>query len=96
MSFTDRDDEKYFSQIKMERNRIIQLSTKDNVLLYISYYLKFLCFDCCWSKKRKLQKMFDDGTQKIENHFDVIKIVKSLKKLKILMENSFLTEDVKK
>ena len=40
--------------------------------------------------------MFDEGTEKIESHLDVVKIVKSLKKLKILMENSFLTEKVKK
>ena len=40
--------------------------------------------------------MFEDGSEKVENHLDVIKIVKSLKKLKILMENSFMTDEVKK
>ena len=55
------------------------------------------CFWCgCWSKRKKMQKMFDDGTEKLEDHLDIVKIVKSLKKLKILMENSFMTEDVKK
>lgn len=40
--------------------------------------------------------MFDDGTEKLEDHLDIVKIVKSLKKLKILMENSLMTEEVKK
>ena len=50
----------------------------------------------CWSKRKKMQKMFDEGTEKMEDHLDIVKIVKSLKKLKIVMENSFMTEDVKK
>ena len=40
--------------------------------------------------------MFNEGTEKLEDHLDIVKIVKSLKKLKIVMENSFMTEDVKK
>ena len=40
--------------------------------------------------------MFSAGSEKIDTHLDVIKIVKSLKKLKILMENSFMTDDIKK
>lgn len=40
--------------------------------------------------------MFDEGSERLEASLDIVKIVKSLKKLKILMENSFMTDDVKK
>ena len=40
--------------------------------------------------------MFDDGSDKLDAHLDVVKIVKSLKKLKILMENTMMTDDIKK
>ena len=82
---------------KKEKNRTIKLSLYDNVMLYISNTLGCLCFcDKVWPKKKKLQKMFEDGSEKLDSHLDVVKIVKSLKKLKILMENTMMTEDVKK
>ena len=40
--------------------------------------------------------MLDEGSEKLDVHLDVVKIIKSLKKLKILMENSFMTDEVKK
>ena len=40
--------------------------------------------------------MLDEGSEKLDINLDVVKIIKSLKKLKILMENSFLTDEVKK
>ena len=40
--------------------------------------------------------MFDEGCERIEKQLDVIKIVKGLRNVRILMENSFMTEDVKK
>ena len=40
--------------------------------------------------------MLDEGSEKLDLHLDVVKIIKSVKKLKILMENSFMTNEVKK
>ena len=41
--------------------------------------------------------MYELGSEKLDAHLDVLKIVKSLKKLKILMENnSMMTEEIKK
>ena len=40
--------------------------------------------------------MYEDGSERLDAHLDVLKIVKSLKKLKILMENSMMTEEMKK
>ena len=79
----DKDDK---NATKIEKNRPIKLSLKDNFLLYISN--TFGCLFCnLWPKKKKLQKLYDVGSEKIEVHLDIIKIVKSLKKLKIFMEN---------
>ena len=81
-----------------EKNKVIKLTLKDNVLLYIANMFGDCgcCFDRMWKKKKKLQKMYEDGSERLDAHLDVLKIVKSLKKLKILMENSMMTEEMKK
>ena len=40
--------------------------------------------------------MLEIGSAKLESHLDVVKIIKSLNKLKILMENSFMNDKMKK
>ena len=40
--------------------------------------------------------MLNEGSEKIDINLDVVKMIKSVKKLKILMENLFMTDEVKK
>ena len=77
------------------KHRSIALYPKDKILLYFSNMMGF-SFGNCWSKRKKLQNLFDEASERIEKQFDVVKIVKGLREVKILMENSFMTDDIKK
>jgi len=48
-----------------------------------------------FKKKKKLLKMLHDGKRRIEKELDIIKIMKSIRNVKILMKNSLLSPDVK-
>lgn len=49
----------------------------------------------CWSKKAKLEKLVEIGSEKIEGELDVIKIMNDLRNLKILLKYSIMTKEVK-
>ena len=41
----------------------------------IFYRLKFLRYVCCWKKRKDLLKMFEIGQKKVNQEFNVVKIV---------------------
>lgn len=68
----------------------------ENVLLYVSDSpFGFLIPSFMWKKKKKLLKMLHDGKKRVEKELDIVKIMKSIRNVKILMKNSLLSKDVK-
>ena len=68
----------------------------ENILLYISDSpLGFLIPSFLCKKKKRLLKMIHDGKKRIEKELDILKIMKSIRNVKILMKNSLLSPDVK-
>jgi len=77
-------------------NREVRISTLDSVLIFFfsqiwtfenqSSVNRFVCYFCCctWNKKKELIKMYKDGKGKIEQDIDIIKLIKSIKKLQAL------------
>ena len=55
------------------------------------------CFfpSCCWSKKVKLQRLFERSDERIQNELDLIKVVRNMKSFKILLKNFLMTDKVK-
>ena len=42
-----------------------------------------------------MNKLYDDGVQKLTNELNVVKIVKNLRHLKILLKDTIINSDVK-
>ena len=54
-------------------------------------------FPCrSWSKKKKLQKLYEIGAERIDNELDIVKLMNSLRNLKIVVANSILNEETKR
>jgi hypothetical protein len=49
-----------------------------------------------WNKKKKLQKLYDIGSQRIENELNIVKLMNSLRNLKIVLSHSIMNQDIKK
>lgn len=52
------------------------------------------CLKCCWKNHDKLMKLYKESEEKIDSELDVIKITNSLRKLKLLLKNSLLTDEI--
>jgi len=77
-------------------HRPIRIAMWENILLYVSDSpFGFLIPSFMWKKKKKLLKMLHDGKKRVEKELDIVKIMKSIRNVKILMKNSLLSHDVK-
>jgi hypothetical protein len=77
-------------------HRPIRIAMWENILLYVSDSpFGFLIPSFMWKKKKKLLKMLHDGKKRVEKELDIVKIMKSIRNVKILMKNSLLSKDVK-
>ena len=95
----DKIPDNYKKSLKHEfkKHRFIYLSNLDNFLLFIHNIFGFILCKrvCIWSKRDKLMKLYKRSKIHLEQDFNVLKIVKTLKLLKVAMKNSILTKKVK-
>lgn len=54
-----QDDETLKKTIR--KHRVIKISFLDNLKLYITKSMDLDCFDMCWSKRKKLKKLYEKG-----------------------------------
>jgi hypothetical protein len=86
-------NEFYLNELKM--HRYICVSPKDNFLLYLANQLG-KCFPAnCWSKKKKLQRLYEKGADKIESRLNIVKINQNQTDVKVLLKkfNSMMDQD---
>lgn len=77
---------------EIEKHRLIRMATTDKVFLFLHYNLPLLAFCCCkWKNKDKLYHMYQDGKYRIEKDLNLVRLVKTLKRIHILMKNSLMT-----
>lgn len=76
-------------------HRHIHLSVIDNIFLYLSNQLGcfFPCF--CWSKREKLQRLYEKSNDQIDKELDLIKVVKNMKSFRVFLKNFLMTEKIK-
>ena len=80
---------------ELSNHRHINLRIIDQVALYFAN-LMGVCFPCiCWSKKEKLQRLFERSDDRIQKELDLIKVVRNMKSFKILLKNFLMTDKVK-
>ena len=80
---------------EIQKHRLIRISLKDSILLFLHDRLVCLQWFSCWKKKAQFQKLFKEGKLRIEKDLNIIKLVRNLKRLKILMKSSLMTKQVK-
>ena len=72
---------------KLSKIRVIKFSVWQQVKLY--FMALFSCFEnCCKYKDNKLWILFTEGQERIEKEFDLVKIITSLRNLKILSKKN--------
>jgi len=49
----------------------------------------------CWKRKDKFTYLYDESCEKIDKEFNVIKILKKVKQMRILIKNSLMTPSIK-
>ena len=80
----------------MQKHKHIRIKFWENMLLFISDS----CLSCLiphklWHKKKKLVRLLNEGRKRIEKELDIVKILKSLRDIKISMKNSLMTPEIK-
>lgn len=74
----------------MRKHHIIRISTCNNIKLFFSSFVP----ECCWAKKEKFKKLIEDSQQKIDKQADIVRIMHNLLKLKILLKNSIMSQEI--
>ena len=65
-------------------------------MLYFSHWFGMCYTKSCWSKKAKLEKLVELGSDKIEGELNVVNIMNDLRNLKIMLKHSIMTKEVKR
>ena len=76
----------------MLKHHIIRISNCDNVKLFFASVVP----ECCWAKKKKYRKLLEESERKIDKQSDIVRMMHTLKKLKILLKNSLMTKEIKR
>ena len=80
---------------EINRHHEIKITWQDNLRLFLANSLGGLFCDCCWGKKRKMQRLYEEGQDRIETELDLVKLMKNLRNMKVLMRNSLMNKQVK-
>lgn len=89
----NEDEEKFRKNIR--KHRVIKISFWDNLKLYITKDWSWEIWGKLWPKKDKLAKLYEKGQDAIESQLNLLKIMKSLKNIKILMRQTTMTQKKK-
>ena len=77
-------------------HRIISVKLKDWIRLYFAKHAGFLCCSrCMFKRKDQFLKLYERGQDRIDAELNIVKIMKTLRDLKILMKNSLLDEEMR-
>jgi hypothetical protein len=76
--------------------QVVKLRKWDRIALYFAHSMGSLFPKKCWSKRKKLLKMLEEGNDKVEASMDLAHHITKFRNNKILLENSLLTKEVRK
>ena len=70
---------------EIKKNKAIYITLKDYIFLFLSRTPFGCCFKFCWPKYQPFQKLFEEGSTKLEKEMDIVLLIKDLRQLKILL-----------
>ena len=79
-------------KVELNKHKYIEIKLIDNVMLYFSRVLGVFCSKCCFPKKEKFQKLYDIGEDKLSTELDIVKILKTLRDMKILLKGTLMND----
>ena len=82
-------------QFEISKHYTLHLKIMDKVKLYLSQYFGFLCCKPCWMRRDKFTKMYEEGASKMEKELNIFKLLKSIRRMKILVKNQMMTPKIK-
>jgi hypothetical protein len=77
------------------KHRFIDIKLKYWVKLYFAKLLGPCCCHCMFKRKGRFVKLYERGQDRIEAELNIVKILKSLRDMKILMKNSLMDKQVR-
>lgn len=83
----NKEDQNY-----LNNHQVIKLSKKQSCKLYFMSLLG-CCF--CGRKKNRLWRLYTEGQDRIEKEFDLVKIIKSIRNIKVIMKHKLMNEKLK-
>ena len=79
---------------EVDTHRDIHIKTCDSFRLCLVNYFKVIycaCFDRCFKRRKKLQKLFHGVEDKITSETNIVQIMKNLRNINIILENSLMS-----
>ena len=85
-----------FESVKTQelQHKQINISLKSSVRLYLQNYLSSWFGFQLYTPKGKLQKLYEQGQDKLEGEMNIVKIIRNLKFLRILMKKYVADEQM--
>lgn len=84
-----------FMKKEISKHRYIKVKLIDEIKLYFARHLGPLVSGCCFKRKENFIKMYDRGKDRIDAELNIVKIMRTLRDLKILMKNSLMDEETR-
>lgn len=82
------------SEIKLHKP--IRLKLRDSIRLFFQNTLGcFSPFSLCWKNKDKMMKLYSRSRERIDSELNIVKILSSLRDIKILMKHSLMSPQIK-
>jgi hypothetical protein len=80
---------------ELNKHRYMDIKNSDWIRLYISRIMGCFFPVFCFRKKAIFERLYDRGQERIEKELDIVKIIKSIRNIKILMKNSFMDDEIR-
>ena len=93
-------------QKEIRNHYIPKISLKDSIMLFFSTWfgkclggfgcpIDIFCCNMCFPKRKKLEKLYDATIDRFDEETNIVKIMKNLRDMKTLQENSVMDESMK-
>ena len=77
------------------KHRYIDIKTKYWVKLYFARLMGDCCCNKFFKRKTRFMKLYERGQDRVESELNIVKIMKSMRDMKILMKNSFMDNQIR-
>jgi len=75
---------------ELKHHRIIKISTCNQISILFKNIFNSCIERVSFPRENKLWRLYEDGQDRIDKEFDIVKIIKSLRNLKIFIKRQFL------